>query len=146
MVGNPNIRELIKTGPTTEIGKFKITLNALKDGKRSRIPPELMELYNWYKSLDRNEIDELIELKNMSFILKQVTMPAILQKLLNNEQLSKKELDAIRLWKETIVDLHKLKYGDKKVIESKITYEDVRKQIFSDKTIIDAEVIENAGS
>ena len=142
-VGNPNIRSIVKTGPTTELGKFRVSLNALKDGKRARIPPEAMEVFNWYKSLDKKELNEILELKNVSFILKQIMLSAILQKIMNNEQLNKKELDTLRLWKETIVDLHKLKYGDKKVIEHQVTVADIRRQMMSDKKIIDAEVLSN---
>ena len=141
MVGNPNIRSIVKTGPTTELGKFRVSLNALKDGKRARIPPEAMEVFNWYKSLDRKKLNEILELKNVSFILKQIMLPAILQKIMNNEQLNKKELDTLRLWKETIVDLHKLKYGDKKVVEHQVSVIDIIKQMKSDKKIIDAEVL-----
>ena len=143
MVGNPNIRSIIKTGPTTELGKFKVSLNALKDGKRSRIPAEAMEVFNFWKSLDKKQINELIELKNFSIILKEITIPAIIEKVTLNEQLTKKELDTLRLWKETIVDLHKLKYGDKKVIEHQVTVADIRRQMMSDKKIIDAEVLSN---
>ena len=141
MVGNPNIRSIVKTGPTTELGKFRVSLNALKDGKRARIPPEAMEVFNWYKSLDRKKLNEILELKNVSFILKQIMLPAILQKIMNNEQLNKKELDTLRLWKETIVDLHKLKYGDKKVVEHQVSVIDIIKQMKSDKKMIDAEVL-----
>ena len=140
-VGNPNIKDIVKTGPTTELGKFKVSLNALKHGRRTEIPKEALEVYNWYKSLDRNELNEILELKNVSFIMKQLLLPVILQKIMNSESLNKKELDTLRLWKETIVDLHKLKYGDKKVIEHQVTVADIRRQMMSDKKIIDAEVL-----
>ena len=143
MVGNPNIRSLVKTGPTTELGKFRVSLNALKHGRKSQIPPEHIELFQWWKSLDKKEINELLELKNVSFLIKQLMLPAILQKIMSSEQLNKKELDTLRLWKETIVDLHKLKYGDKKVIEHQVTVADIRRQMMSDKKIIDAEVLSN---
>ena len=39
-VGNPNIKDIVKTGPTTELGKFKVSLNALKHGRRTEIPKE----------------------------------------------------------------------------------------------------------
>ena len=52
-------------------------------------------------------------------------------------------MDMIRLLKESYVDVHKLQFGDKKVVEHRITQEDLRNQMFSGKIIIDAEMLKS---
>ena len=143
--GNPNIGEIAKelsTGPKTELGKFRASLNALRgypsNPYADKIPPEIRELYEWIKGYDTKQLNELLELKNMYSVLKDASVPTLLQKVINNEQLSKKDLDTFRLAMEMLVNSHKLRFGDKHIVEHKISVEDIRKQMMSDTEIIDA--------
>ena len=133
-----------QTGPKTKIGKFRMSLNAVRGNKSNKymdIPEEIRDLYNWAKQYDTKELNELIELKNIYFVIQNAQIPEILKKALNNESLSKKDIDALRLMADINVSSHKLKYGDKKTVEHHVNVDDIRKQMMSDKKIIDAEVL-----
>ncbi len=136
-----NIGKAIKTSAKTEIGKFRRDLN-LPHFKRSLVPSNMLDLYDWCKSLDTKQVNYLLELKNLSLVLKTAMLPAMIDKIARGEIPDKKEIDALRLLKDVLSESHKLKYGDRKVIEKIVTYDDVRKQIFSEKKIINAKVIE----
>lgn len=64
------------------------------------------------------------------------------------EPLTKNDLKFMQLIKETLVEFHKMKYGEKKIVETTVSIEDVRKVIFSKevttqkeiKKVVDAEV------
>lgn len=146
--GNPDIATAPKPGATSEIGKFKISLNAYKGSKKprhisQRVPDNLVELYNWYKEISTKEINVLLEIQNMYKVMKEGMMDKLADKILSNETLTKKDLDHLKLIKDTLVDLHKLKYGDKKTVEHKIDMRDVRKAIFSENPKKIIEVNEN---
>jgi hypothetical protein len=134
---NPNIASAPKTSARTPVGRF---FRDLPKFSRDRVPPELLDLYDWCKSLDTKQVDYLLELKNLSQVLKTSMIPPLIDKLSHGETLNKRELDTLRLLKDILEASHKLKYGDRKVIEKIVTIEDVRKAIFSDKKVIDAEV------
>ena len=134
---NPNIANERKTGPTSEIGKWKARVNRFQGSKNQppsrKVPPQLAELYNWYKGFRTKDIETLLELQNIYKVIKDGFIDRLADKILSNEQLTRKDLDHLKLIKDTLVDYHKLKYGDKKTVEHTITMKDVRKAIFSDK-------------
>ncbi len=143
--GNPNM-DLAKHG--AKGGKSKSPIGAMKRDiakfSRSWIAehdPQLLELFDFYKGNDTRGIDYLLELKNLSLVLKQIALPALIDKLMKGETPTRSELDLIKLLKETWTESHKLKYGDKKVIEHLVTVADIRKQMRSDKKIISAQAI-----
>ena len=141
---NKNLANEIKTGPTSEIGKFRTSLNAVRGNKSNKamdIPVEIRDLYNWAKQFDTKELNELLEMKNIYFVLQNAQLPELVKKAQNNEPLSKKDIDALRLMADINVNSHKMKYGDKKVIDHHVTVDDIRNQMRSDKKIIDAEVL-----
>ena len=144
-IGNPNIANEIKTSAKTPIGKFRRDIVKFSREYIEQRSPELLELFDWCRALDTKQIDYLLELKNIYSVLQQSELPAIYQKLIHSEPLSKRDIETFRLLKDILVESHKLKYGDKKVIERIVTYEDVRNAIFSDHKIIEAEVIQNVG-
>ncbi len=137
--GNPDIGEIAKTkstGPKTEIGKWKAsTVRGSKknivNAKYDKTPPEVRELWAWFKEIKTKEIETLIELKNLYNVVKSGLYNKLMEKVVGGEDLTRKDLDHIKLVKDTLVDLHKLKYGDRKVIEHKVDIKDIRRAIFS---------------
>ncbi len=137
-VGNMNLADAPKPSATTEIGKY---FRDLPKYSRNKIPYELLDLYDWCKGLSTKKVDYLLELKNMYQVLKGGILKRLLDKMESGKDMSQTEINQFRLAVDIMEKSHKLKYGDKKVIEKIVTYEDVRRQIFSDKKIIDVEDI-----
>ena len=134
MAGNPNIREASKlsTGPRTEIGKFRSSMNAVRGNRSNKfmdIPKRVRELYNFFKDKDTKQINQLMELKNLAQTFKALSIHSIIERLELGEVPNKREMDLLRLWKETLVDTHKLEFGDKRVIEHNVTVSDIRRQM-----------------
>ena len=123
------------------IAKFKQDLSKFSRDRVSQYSPELLPLFDWFNKMDRNHIDYLLELKNVYSLIQNAMLPGLVDKLTHGESLNKKDLDALRLLKDILADSHKLKFGDKKVIEKVVTIDDIRRQMTSDKKIIDAKVI-----
>lgn len=141
--GNPNIA-LIGKMPSpakTPIGQLRRNIKLFNRDYVAQYSPECLDLYDWLCANDTRRLDYLLELKNLYSVLQTATFPQILDKITNRDPLSKKDIDSLRLIKEVLVDSHKLKYGDKKIIENIVTVADIRKQMMSDKKIIDAEVL-----
>ena len=122
----------------TPIGKFVSYMSRLR---REIIPPEMIEIFDFFKGMTTKDINYLHELVNLYEVTKTIMLPSLANKLIKGESLTKTEIDGIRLLKDTLVESHKLKYGDHKVIERIVTADDLRKQIFSDKKIIDVEAV-----
>ena len=139
---NPDIKNFGQKGglatSSNPISKFRRELGKFK---REKVPYELLSLYDWYKGLDKREIDYLLEIKNMYKLLQDITLPRLIDKALHGEDLTKNDIQKFKLLTDMMEKSHKLKYGDKKVIEKVVTYDDVRRQMFSDKKIINAKVI-----
>lgn len=141
--GNPNMALVGKmsTPAKTPIGQLRRNIKLFNRDYVAQTAPEALELFDWLCANDIKKIDYLLELKNLYAVLQTATFPQLLDKITQREALSKKDIDSLRLIKEVLVDSHKLKYGDKKVIENVVTVADIRKQMMSDKKIIDAEVL-----
>ena len=149
--GNPNIANISReksTGPKTEIGKFlqaagRYTGDEVNAGnlKSKPIPNDLKELYVFFKGKGMEGIDQLKKLRDLSLVLEQLAIPKLLERLIKGEVPDKRELETLRLLKETLVDSFKLEYGEKKTITHEVTVHDLRRQMMSDKTIIDAKLL-----
>lgn len=138
---NMNIANEIKTGAKSNIGKFRRDLNFFSRDKIKEYDPRLLDLYDWFKSLNSKEINYLLEMKNIYTTLKSTALPAIMARLQNGEVPNKRELETMKLLVDTLDKSHKLKFGDKKVIEHAVTVADLRKQMSSDKRIVKARVM-----
>jgi len=139
-VGHPK-HDLFKytKGATTTIGKFRRQLGCFT---REYVPPDLLELFDFYKGMNTREINYVLELANLYKVVQKAMLPTLVDKITHGENLNKTEIDALRLLKDTLVESHKLKYGEHKVIERIVTANDLRKQIFyPDKKIVDVEDI-----
>jgi len=121
--------------------KFKRDLHKFS---RKKVPHKLLALYDWcVKHVPDGKFDQIVEVKNMYKVIQARVLPQQIEKVLLGEPLTKIEQDSFRLLKDFMVESHRLEHGDKKSIEVTITANDLRKQIFSDKTIINAKVISN---
>ena len=146
---NPNIKDYAHLGgPKTEIGKFLGAAARYKatpypqNTRANKIPQDLKELYLFFKGRGMEGINQLNKLKEMTIIFEQMSIPLMLERWKNGEPPDKRELDLLRLWKETAVDTHKMEFGDKKVVEHRVTVDDIRKAIMSNEPIIEADFVE----
>ncbi len=128
-----------KTGPKTEAGKFRVSLNAWKGGTHnptneyvSRIPKEVQELYSWFKELTGEEREFLFEMKGMYGALKgNLINGKFPEKVISGEPLSKTELEQFKLLVDLLDRAHKMKYGEKKV-NIHADLKDIRDAMFND--------------
>ena len=120
-------------------------MSTVKRRDLTKVPEELVELFEFYKEVRTTKgVDYLREIQNICRVMKQSMVKGLIKKLENGEIINKQELDIFKTLIDAAAKSHSLKYGDKKVIERIVTFEDIRNQIFSDKKLINAKVIENA--
>ena len=126
---------------TSEMGRFIRTAQVTKN-----IPEEAQALFNWYKGKTKKEIDYLKELTNIYEVLKGGILESMLKKMDQGILISRQELDQFRLITDILQKSHKLKYGDKKVVEHVVTIADIRRQMedSTGKKILSAKVIKDA--
>lgn len=138
--GNPNMQAIGKlpSPPKTEVGKF---YRDLAKFSREKVPKELLSLFDFVNKLDTKKTNYLTEISNMYEVLKSSMLPTLYDKLVHGETPTKRELDALRLLKDMMAESHKLKYGDRKVIESVVSVADIRHHMMKKAKIIDAEVV-----
>ncbi len=158
--GNPNILEDIegkRTGPKTEIGKLKTSLNSVKhtgtastlnqhgDSKITQMMKkagvdfskveDAIEKRNLFtifiKSKSTEELTEIQRLDTVIQILESDIAVRAMKKLEEGVPLSDEDVRIIKLLKETLEASHKLKFGDKH-LHAHIGYDDIRKMMFED--------------
>ena len=74
-------------------------------------------------------------MKNLGQALKALSLPSLIDRLKHGEVPNKKELELLNLLERTLVDSHKLEFGDKRVIELNVTVSDIRRQMMSESLI-----------
>ena len=160
--GNPNIIEDTKgkqTGPKSEIGKLKCSLNTTKyTGTSSRLNAqgdskittmmkragldfskvedaiEKRNLFTiWLKSKSTEELTEIQKLDTVIQLLESDVAMRTMRKLEKGIALSDKDVRIIKLLKETLETAHKLKFGDKH-LHAHVGYDDIRKMMFDDNS------------
>ncbi|KKM60924.1 hypothetical protein LCGC14_1536920 [marine sediment metagenome] len=160
--GNPNIIEDTKgkqTGPKTEIGKFKASINAAKwskaiikdqNGKKSLITKmmeeagidfskveDALEKQNlftiWAKSKSTKDLTEIQRLDTVIRILESDTAVRAMDKLEKGLPLDDSDLKLIKLLKESLESSHRMKFGDKH-LHAHASYDDIRKMMFDDNS------------
>lgn len=146
--GNPNLKDEIKTGPKTKIGKLRNSLHGVKRKNCTVINPEsmaakavgfdkskerLQAYHNFVSFVLEQPIKTLSEIERLEGLLAmmEISFSKILTRLEAGESLSDKDRKDFFLMKDTLVDLHKIKYGEKKV-NIEIKYKDIRDQMFPD--------------
>ena len=158
--GNPNILadlEGKRTGPKTEIGKLKVSLNAVKPtGKNSILNQhgdsqitkmmreagvdfskveEAIEKRNLFTIFTKSKsVDELTEIQRLDTVIQILESDIAVRtmgKLEKGIPLSDEDVRIIKLLKETLEASHKLKFGDKH-LHAHVDYDDIRKMMFDD--------------
>ncbi len=157
--GNPNILEISKksTGPTSEIGKFKSSLNTTKlkipdnlnrngDSLLTKMMKEAgvdfskadkaMEQRNlfviWAKSKSVKELTEIVRLEQIIQILDTDVSMRAMRKLEKGIPLDEDDVKIIRLLKDCLSTSHELKFGTKK-LNVNASYEDIRQMMFDNE-------------
>ncbi len=158
--GNPNIIEDTKgkkIGPTSEIGKLKCSLNAIKHHgagrkiQKSKPPPvermmreagvdfskaaEAIEKRNLFeifiKSKSTAELTEIQSLDGIIQVLDTDMSLRVMDKLEKGLPLNDFDMKLIRLLKDCLSTSHELKFGKKKV-NLNTDLDDIRKLMFGD--------------
>ena len=146
--GNPNIREISKlsTGPRTEVGKLKNSVVRVTTGQQ--ISPDsrasravgydgtkgkLQAYHNFVSFILGHPIKTLSEIERMEGLLAvmQTNLMDIIQKQEEGKGTTDKDRKDMYLMKDTLVELHKLKYGEKKV-NINTSYKDIRDLMFEE--------------
>jgi len=157
--GNPNIRDayMKSTGPTTEMGKFRASLNSSKEltkytninqmgdslvckmmkeaGVDFSIPKKALELRNlfviWARYYNGKELSEIQQIDQLIQIIDTDMSQRVMEKLNMGIALDDGDLKLMRLLKETLESSHRMKFGEKKV-NINVGYNDIRKMMFPD--------------
>mgnify|MGYP001594513347 CR=1 FL=1 len=90
-------------------------------------------LTSWINSMKSTELHEVIELENLALFLKQTESQRIWQKIHNNQELTKTDLEYVRLISDIIINLHKLKHGERRV-NINTDLKDFREMVFNADT------------
>lgn len=89
-------------------------------------------VYQWVSCKSGRDLKEIFELENMFALLKGTTEDIIYKRVVEKHgEFSKEDLAHFRLLKETLVELHRLKHGEKKV-NVNVGYKDIRELMFND--------------
>ena len=159
--GNPNIIEDTlgkQTGPVSEIGKLKISVNPIKHFKKgssmnqlgtSRVT-KLMESAGidfskagdaiekrnlfiiWLKGKTTQELTEIARLDGIIEILETDMTMRVMKKLEKGVALTDADVRLIRLLKDCIASVNEMKFG-KKNININASYDDIRKLMFGEE-------------
>ncbi len=152
--GNPNIIEDTKgkhTGPKTEMGKLKVSLNSLKNlnklgksdfkqlmeeaGVDFSKTEEAIEKVNIFKALisskESKELTEIKRLEGMIQILNTDMSVRLMKKLEKEIPVDESDIKLIRLLKDCLSTSHEMKFG-KKQLNVNASYKDIREMMFDD--------------
>ena len=120
---NPNIKSEAHKGAAarTPEGAMRVKLNSWRDSdvneaRRRKIPQTVIDLYNWYKGLTKDDREFLFELKGIYEVLKgNLQNSKFTEKIESGEALNRTELEQIKIMIDALEKAHKMKYGEKKV-------------------------------
>lgn len=151
--GNPNILEISKksTGPTSDIGKLKVSMNSVKSGGDSKVLDKIIKeagitfkkaseaislkklFISWFKSLSGKELTEIDKLDEVITILEADTANRVMGKIAKGIPLDEDDVKLIRLLKDCLSTSHELKFG-KKQLNVHASYNDIRQMMFDDNS------------
>ena len=143
---NMNIGNIQHTGPTTKIGKLRNSMHALKTGASIRedstvakavgfdkTKDKLQAYYNFVSFVLDQPIKSLSEIERMEGLLAVMenNLMDLIKKQEEGQSLTDKDRKDMFLMKDTLVELHKLKYGEKK-LNITASYKDIRDLMFEE--------------
>lgn len=149
--GNPNILEISKksTGPTSDIGKLKVSMNSVKSCGDSKVLDKILKeagitfkkaseaislkklFISWFKSLSGKELTEIDKLDEVITILEADTANRVMGKIAKGIPLDEDDVKLIRLLKDCLSTSHELKFG-KKQVNIHGDFDDIRKLMFGE--------------
>ena len=129
-VGNPNIANTPNIGPKTQIGKLRCSLHRVNTGlqvsKNSMAgkavgfdgsKEKLQAYHNFVSFVLGHPIKTLSEIERLEGLmsLMEANLSKAIEKLEKGEELSDKDRKNMYLVKDILVDLNKIKYGEKRI-------------------------------
>ena len=90
-------------------------------------------LVGWIESLKGKEVREILEMENVYKMIRGEYYGRVSRKLKRHMQLDKDDIAIMKLAKETLETLHRLKYGDKNVNINVSTAMDIRDMMFGEE-------------
>lgn len=69
----------------------------------------------WVKSKQGKELKEIVDLENLAQLLKGDAHQRVFKKIAQNQSLTAEDLSYIKLYKEIIETLHRMKHGEKRI-------------------------------
>ncbi len=138
-MSNPNIGEISKgksTGPRTEEGKLVIEAYHNKGKslenkfKKAGLSMAAYKAFCFFvRAKQTKGLQEINRLENVIYLLETDLSIRAMDKIEKGLPLNSNDLKQIRLLKESIVDLHKIKYGEKR-LNVHASYQDIQKMMF----------------
>ena len=148
--GNPDIANTPNPGPTTKIGKLRNSVHSVKQSTPNItiINPDsmaakavgfngtkekLQAYHNFVSFVLEHPIKTLSEIQRMEGLLAVMenNLMNLIKKQEDGESLSDKDRKDMYLMKDTLVDLHKIKYGEKR-LNVNASYKDIRDAMFEE--------------
>lgn len=157
-IGNPNIANTPNPGPTTPVGKLVNSINKFKNkpvGTQAIINPDSMaakvvdfdkstpeatkkSLEAYHNFVDwalkrkhpTRDLTEIAKLEGLMSMM-EANLARALERLGKGEALSDKDRKDMFLMKDTLKDIHEMKYGRKQV-NLNTSYKDIRDAMFEE--------------
>lgn len=139
--GNPNIGEISKktsTGPKSEEGKLRIQASHNRGKelenkfKKAGLSMEAYKLFSFFvRSHQTKGLQEITRLEDVIGVLETDFSMRALSKIEQGLPLDPDDIKQIKLLKESLVDLHKMKYGEKR-LNVNASYQDIQNMMFGE--------------
>ena len=147
-IPNMNIGNVRHTGPITKIGKLRNSMHGLKNKNQPQINPDsmaakavgfdktkekLQAYHNFVSFVLDQPIKSLSEIERMEGLLgvMETNLAKVIEKQEEGQDLTDKDRKDMFLMKDTLVELHKLKYGEKR-LNVTASYKDIRDLMFEE--------------
>ena len=133
------VNRKIRYGRGLEGNRMKLrqknVFTTLMDEAKQRYGDSVKNLDNynlfiaWIKTKTGEDLNEIMKLENLITLLETDMTNRAMGKLEKQEPLTDEDVRQIRLLKDALVELHKLKYGEKQ-INVNADFKDIRKMMF----------------
>ncbi len=144
--GNPDIVNTPNIGPKTKIGKLRNSMHGVKSGLQvnpnsmaakavgfDKTKEKLQAYHNFVSFVLEQPIKSLTEIERLEGLLAvmETNLNNTITKLEEGGKLDDKDRKDIFLMKDILVDLSKIKYGEKR-ININASYKDIRDAMFEE--------------
>lgn len=144
--GNPDIVNVQRTGPTTKIGKLRNSLHSFKYGSSIRkdspvakfvgfdgTKKKLQDYHNFVSFVLDQPIKSLSEIERLEGMLAvlEKNLTEVIERQDAGQPITDKDRKDMFLMKDTLAELHKMKYGEKR-LNVTASYKDIRDAMFEE--------------